>query len=84
MRKYAHQRLIFNLYKTAEEIAEIKEKVLSLKSDANSDYNNYDYLGALNKYTSIINLATEIDFKEQLAILYCNKGLCFSKMVKYN
>ncbi len=43
-----------------------------------------DYLTALNKYTTIIAIAEEIDFKEQLVILYSNKGLCFMKNVNIN
>ena len=55
--------------------------MLSLKTEANADFNGADYLAALNKYTSIIELATDIDFKEQLTVLHCNKGICFTKMV---
>ena len=65
------------------EIQEIKDKVMKLKTDANEDFNKSDYLSALNKYTIIVKLAEEIDFKEQLCILNSNKGLCFIKMVKY-
>jgi hypothetical protein len=55
--------------------------VIKLKLDANSDYVSGDYLSALNKYTVCINMAKEIDFREQLAILNFNKGQCFMKMV---
>ena len=56
---------------------------MKLKTDANEDFNKSDYLSALNKYTIIVKLAEEIDFKEQLCILNSNMGLCFIKMVKY-
>ena len=69
------------IQKSEEEIAELKERVLILKTEANKDFNNMDYLTALNKYTTIITIAEEIDFKEQLVILYSNKGLCFMKNV---
>ena len=29
-------------------------------------------------------MAKDVDFKEQLAILNCNKGQCFTKMVILN
>jgi tetratricopeptide (TPR) repeat protein len=51
-----------------------------MKTNANQIFSSGDYLSALNNYTSIINLAKEIDYKEQLAILYSNRGLCFMKM----
>lgn len=54
--------------------------MLALKADANESFAQGDYLTALNKYTPIIDLAKEIDFQEQLVILYSNKGICFMKL----
>jgi len=54
--------------------------VISLKSEANEIFGTSDYLTALNKYTLIIDIAKEIDFKEQLVILFSNQGICFMKM----
>lgn len=54
--------------------------MLSLKAEANEIFNKGDYLSALNKYTIIIDIAKEINFTEQLVILYSNRGICFTKM----
>ena len=66
--------------KTEEEIGIIKEQILKLKAEANSNFQMAEFLIALNQYTQIIQLAEEINFTEQLAILHFNKGTCFKQL----
>jgi hypothetical protein len=56
---------------------------LALKSEGVKDYSNKDFVNALNKFSLCIKNSDQIeqDEKEFMAILYCNRGLCFTKAV---
>jgi hypothetical protein len=64
-------------------IEETKEQIIKLKSEANTEFSSQEFLTALNKYSTAIALSEQISFKDQLHILYCNRGICFMKMVIY-
>ena len=68
-----------------EEKKNLKENVLSTKADAIKDYSSKDFVNALNKFSICIkNLEIiENEEKELMAILHCNRGLCFMKLVKF-
>jgi hypothetical protein len=68
---------------TQDQIKEIKININTIKEEANKNYTEQNYVEAINKYTSSISMAESIDFKEQLAKLYMNKGLCFYKLVVF-
>lgn len=67
--------------RTPEEIDSIQKEVLAIKSEANDNYKNGNFVQALNQYCECIRLSEQIDFKEQLYILYSNKGLAFKSLV---
>ncbi len=69
-----------------EEKKGIKDSVLAVKAEAVKDYSNKDFVNALNKFSLCIKNSEQIeqDEKELMAILHCNRGLCFTKTVKKN
>ena len=66
-----------------EEKKNIKENVLSTKAEAIKYYTTKDFINALNQFSICIkNLEIlENEEKELMAILHCNRGLCFMKLV---
>jgi hypothetical protein len=56
---------------------------LALKAEGVKDYASKDFVNALNKFSLCIKNSEQIeqDEKELMAILYCNRGLCFTKTV---
>ena len=73
--------ILFQL--SEEEKKTIKDSVLALKAEGIKDYSNKDFVNALNKFSLCIKNCEliENDEKEFMAILYCNRGLCFTKTV---
>jgi len=54
-----------------------------LKAEGVKDFSNKDFVNALNKFSLCIKNSEliENDEKDLMAILYCNRGLCFTKTV---
>jgi len=57
---------------------------LALKAEGVKDYSNKDFVNALNKFSLCIKNSELIEKEENelMAILHCNRALCFAKTVK--
>jgi hypothetical protein len=65
-----------------EEKDSILQKIIDERKQAGELYKNQNYLDALNMYSLLIKDAKRAKLKEQLVILYCNKGICFNKLLE--
>ena len=71
-----------NIELTQEEKDLILQKIIDERKQAGELYKNQNYLDALNIYSLLIKEAKRAKLKDQLVILYCNKGICFNKLLE--
>ena len=71
-----------NIELSQEEKDSILQKIIDERKQAGELYKNQNYLEALNIYSLLIKEAKRAKLKDQLVILYCNKGICFNKLLE--
>ena len=71
-----------NIELSQEEKDSILQKIIDERKQAGELYKNQNYLEVLNIYSLLIKEAKRAKLKDQLVILYCNKGICFNKLLE--